>query len=53
MIGPRVMRWVRILATGAVLLQAGGCDFAAFNEVLQTVFLGISAAGGIAILQNI
>ncbi len=49
----RFMRAMKVLGSGAVLLQAGGCDFSAFNEVLQTVLLGITAAGGIAILQNI
>jgi hypothetical protein len=31
----------------------GACDFDTVNSLLQTVFLGISAAGGIAIIQNI
>lgn len=50
---PRVMRTVKALASGALLLQATGCDIAAFNEFLQTTFLGITAAGAIAIIQNI
>jgi len=50
---PRVMRVVKALASGAFLLQAGGCDLTTFNEFIQTVFLGITAAGSIAILQNI
>lgn len=49
----RVMKTVRWLASGAILLQAGGCDFTTINEIAQTVFLGITAAGSIAILQNI
>jgi len=49
----RFQRAMKVLGSGAVLLQAGGCDFTALNEVIQTVFLGITAAGGIAILQNI
>ena len=49
----RVMKKVRWLASGAVLLQAGGCDLTTINEIAQTVFLGITAAGSIAILQNI
>jgi hypothetical protein len=48
-----MMRVVRALAAGAFLLQFGGCDPIVFNEYVQTVFLGITAAGGIAILQNI
>jgi hypothetical protein len=50
---PRIMRVVKALAAGAFLLQATGCDLGTFNEFLQTVFLGITAAGGIAIIQNI
>lgn len=49
----RVLMKMRWLASGALLLQAGGCDFMALNEFAQTVFLGITAAGSIAILQNI
>jgi hypothetical protein len=48
-----LVRAMKVLAPGALLLQAGGCDLAVFNEFLQTVFLGITAAGAIAILQNI
>jgi hypothetical protein len=44
---------VALLGCGAVLLQAGGCTFTDFNQLLQTVLLGITAAGGIAILRNI
>ena len=51
--GSRIFKAVRLIGVGAVLLQAGGCSFLAFNEVLQTVLLGITAAGGVAILQNI
>jgi len=35
------------------LLQMGGCDITGPLEVLQTIFLGLSAAGSIAILRNI
>jgi hypothetical protein len=48
----RVIRIGQFVATGAILLQAGGCDFFRVNEVLQTIFLGITAAGAYAILQN-
>ena len=47
------IRVLRLLAGGLVLLQVGSCSFAEFNEFLQTVFLGITAAGGVAILQNV
>jgi len=49
----RLMKKLRWLASGALLLQAGGCDLAGLNEIVQTIFLGITAAGSIAILQNI
>lgn len=51
--GPRVVRVMKWLAPGVILLQAGGCTLSALNELVQTVFLGITAAGSIAILQNI
>ncbi len=47
------LRKLTLVAAGGFMLQAGGCDFGQFNEFLQTVFLGISAAGAIAILENI
>ena len=47
------MRLMKMLATGAVLLQAGGCTFAEVNEFIQTILLGVTAAGSFAILQNI
>ena len=46
----RLMKW---LTPGAILLQAGGCTLEMINELLQTFFLGITAAGAIAILDNI
>lgn len=59
----RVMRWARVFASSAVVYQVGGCAgpgnlidsfFASpILDVVQTVFLGITAAGGFAILQNI
>jgi hypothetical protein len=42
-----------VLMAGAMLLQVGGCTFTEVNELLQTVLLGITAAGSIAILRNI
>jgi len=49
----KIARALKLLATGAVLLQVTGCTFAEFNQFVQTVFLGITAAGSVAILQNI
>lgn len=51
--GHRLVRVMKLLAPGMILLQAGGCDLTAINEFLQTVFLAVTAAGSIAILQNI
>ena len=51
--GARVFKAMRLVGVGAILLQAGGCTFLTFNEILQTVLLGVTAAGGVAILQNI
>ncbi len=53
MSGRRTMQWMRWLAPGLILLQLGSCTFTEINEFAQTVFLGISAAGAIAILENI
>jgi len=52
----KLNRWMHrfgMLAAGACLLQVGGCDLTGSLDFLQTVFLGISAAGAIAILRNI
>lgn len=51
--GIGIIRAMKLVSAGALLLQAGSCNFALFNEWLQTVLLGITAAGGIAIIQNI
>ncbi|MGB2986356.1 MAG: hypothetical protein WBE26_10780 [Phycisphaerae bacterium] len=51
--GFRLVRVMKLLAPGAILLQVGGCDLATLNEFVQTVLLGVTAAGSIAILQNI
>lgn len=49
----KIVRGFKYVATGLILLQAGGCTTAQIFEFLQTVFLGITAAGSIAILQNV
>ena len=51
----RMLRWSTMLVSGGVMLQLGGCslDLAGAFDFLQTVFLGITAAGAVAILQNI
>ncbi len=50
---PRVMRAMKMMGAGVILLQAGGCNWSAFNEFVQTVLLAITAAGSVAIIQNI
>lgn len=49
----KIVRSLQLLAAGAITLQATGCTPQEFNEFLQTVFLGITAAGSYAILQNL
>lgn len=51
--GTRLMRVGALLAMGACVFQAGGCDLTVLNEFAQTVLLGVTAAGSIAILRNI
>ena len=51
--GSRMVRAFQFVATGLVLLQFGGCTTSQMLELIQTVFLGITAAGGIAIIKNI
>ena len=41
---------MKVLGSGALLLQAGGCSFL---DLIQTTLLGITAAGAWAIIQNI
>ena len=49
----RTLRFLKAIVSGGVLFQASGCDLTGFVDFLQTVFLAITAAGSIAILQNI
>ena len=50
----RMDRAIKLLASGVVLLQAGGCfGFEEFFQFVNTVFLGITAAGAWAIIQNV
>lgn len=51
--GKRVIRALQYVASGWILLQAGGCTTNEVLEFLQTVFLGVTAAGAVAIIQNI
>jgi hypothetical protein len=50
----RLIQMMTILCSGAMILQTGACDpLNTLNDYVQTVLLGITAAGAIAILQNI
>jgi hypothetical protein len=50
----RLIRMMTILCSGVIILQTGACDpLNTLNDYVQTVLLGITAAGSIAILQNI
>lgn len=50
----RFARTLTLMGAGAMLLQAGGCfGFDEFFQVVDTVLLGITAAGAIAIIQNV
>jgi len=49
----KLYRVLQLASAGVILLGTSGCTLEEFNQFLQTVFLGITAAGGIAIIQNI
>ncbi len=48
-----MVRFCKAVASGAILFQAAGCDTTGFFDVVNTILLGITAAGSVAILQNI
>jgi len=48
-----LLRVVPMVAVGMCLLQAGGCTTLEFLEFAQTILLGVTAAGAIAIIKNI
>ena len=50
----RMDRVIKLMATGVVLLQIGGClGFDEFFQLVNTVLLGVTAAGAVAIISNI
>ena len=49
----QIMRGLFVLGSGMMLLQAGGCTFTQFNDFLQTILLGVTAAGAVVIIRNI
>jgi hypothetical protein len=44
------MKWA---LSGTLLVQVTGCSMLTLNDILQTIFLGVTAAGAYAILRNI
>jgi len=49
----RILRALTMLTTGAVMVQFTGCDATGFFDVIQTILLGVTAAGSVAILRNV
>lgn len=50
----RMHRAIKLMAAGVVLIQAGGClGFDEFFQFVNTILLGVTAAGAVAIIQNI
>ena len=50
----RLQRLAKMLCPGAIIMQVTGCfPISDLFEIAQTVFLGISAAGALAILDNL
>ncbi len=51
----RLSRTMVTLASGAMMLQMGGCTAGEipFFDIIQTALLGVTAAGALAILQNV
>ena len=47
----RFSRWLILIASGAVLLQATGCEFV--MQALQTGFLGAMTAGIYYLARNV
>jgi hypothetical protein len=42
-----------VLASGGVILQFGGCTSTDAFDFIQTILLGITAAGSWTIIQNV
>lgn len=50
----QLVRLAKMLCPGAIIMQVTGCfPLSDLFELAQTVFLGISAAGALAILDNL
>ncbi len=49
----RLTRMLALVATGGVLLQLGGCTTAGVFDFVQTVLLGVTAAGAVVIMREV
>ena len=49
----RLAQFAALLASGAVLLQFGGCTTSNTFDFIQTILLGITAAGAVVIIQEV
>ncbi len=49
----RMMRVLATFVSGAMILQLPGCQDITALDVIQTALLGITAAGAIAIIENV
>ncbi len=43
----------KMLITGTILMQTGGCDLGMINSIIQTIFLGITAAGSVVLIREL
>ena len=48
----QLVRLATMLATGACMLQFTGCDSSGAFDFIQTILLGVTAAGSVYIIQN-
>lgn len=49
----RLVRVAGALVSGAMIFQLPGCPDVTLFDVLQTVFLGVTAAGSLVIIENL
>ena len=49
----KLYRVFQLSSGGALLLGASGCTLEQANELIQTILLGVTAAGAVAIIQNV
>jgi hypothetical protein len=49
----RILKVAKLAVSGSILLQVAGCDIFSILDFVQTGLLAVTAAGAVAILQNI